>query len=146
MKTTFIASIRKKGSIFFTILIICVFISGCMNVNTKSSNSIPDPEEGLKNFVDAVNQKDANKLYNLYSEKLRANQSMDYLYNTLHEGPGPIIINYTVLDKSFKGNKTRLYIRFYEEIPDNGGEIKPTPYTLTMAFILEDNQWKISEI
>ena len=117
-----------------------------MNVNTKSSNSIPDPEEGLKNFVDAVNQKDANKLYNLYSEKLRANQSMDYLYNTLHEGPGPIIINYTVLDKSFKGNKTRLYIRFYEEIPDNGGEIKPTPYTLTMAFILEDNQWKISEI
>jgi ketosteroid isomerase-like protein len=117
-----------------------------MNVNTKSSNSIPDPEEGLKNFVDAVNQKDANKIYNLYSEKERANISMDYIYNSLHEGPGPIVINYTVLDKRFKGNKAWLYIRFYAEIPDYDGEIKPTPYTLTMAFILEDNQWKMSAI
>lgn len=139
-------SIRNTLLIFFTILIIYVFISGCMNVNTKSPNSIPDPEEGVKNFVDAVNQKDANKLYNLYSEKERANESMDYLYNSLHEGPGPIIINYTVLDKSFKGNKAWLYIRFYAEIPDYGGEIKPTPYTLTMAFILEDNQWKMTTV
>jgi len=137
-------SIRNLLLIFFTILIIYIFISGCMNINTKSSNSIPDPEECVKNFIDAVNQKDANKLYNLYSEKERANISMDYLYNSLHEGPGPIIINYTVLDKSFKGNNARLYIRFFEEIPDSEGKIKPTPYTDTMAFILEDNQWKMT--
>ena len=145
-RTTFIASIRKTGSIFFTILIIFVFISGCVNVNTKPSNSIPDPEEGVKNFVDALNQKDATKLFNLYSEESKANRSMDSLYNSLHEGPGPIIINYTVSDKEIKGNKAWVNVRFIAELPDPYDIIKPTPINLTRAFILEDNQWKMSKI
>jgi hypothetical protein len=146
MRTSFIASIRKKKDRFFTLLIIFVFISGCLKVNTKSSNSIPDPDEGVKNFVDALNQKDATKYYNLLSQEDRANVSFDDVYNLLHEGPGPIIINYTVSDRKIKGNKTWFHIRFIEELPDAYGIIKPTPYNLTMAFILEDNQWKLSKI
>ena len=157
-------SMRRIVLIFFIILVIYVYISGCVNENSQASNKLPDPEEGVKNFIDAMNQTNGTKYYYLISQKYRANFS-DFPNSTFK---GPKIINYSIFNKKIEGDKATVFVQFVFEKPNpylappieywtapkpkyvfalKENKFKSTTqygvFNITLFFILEDNQWKL---
>jgi hypothetical protein len=138
------------------ILILCVVgCAGCAsNIQPETPPAapavtvphaqVPDPEEGVKNFMDAMNQPDGTKLFNLYSEEIKHELSRDYFTNVSLGDPK--IVNYTIFYKEIKKDKARFIVQFVLEKP-NPYLTPPTPYlpNVTMAFVLEDNQWKLTK-
>jgi len=138
-------SIKKILLIFFAITIILVVISGCITESSKFSNQLPDPEDGVKNFVNAMNQNNATNLYDLYSQEMKDNISKDALYNF-----GIVrskIVNYTIFDKKIEGNKARVYVRllFDSQNPYLKQTQRYSSSNIQMFFVFEDNQWKLSK-
>jgi hypothetical protein len=138
-------SIKKILLIFFTITIMFVVISGCITESSTFSSQLPDPADGVKNFVDAMNQNNATKLYDLYSLEMKDNLSTDPLYNF-----GIVrskIVNYTIFDKKVDRNNATVYVRFVfdSQNPYQKQTQRYSSSDVQMFFVFEDNQWKLSE-
>ena len=146
-------SIQKKW--FVTGLIIILIIAGgaivilnTQNFITQSSVPSTDPETGLKMWIEAVNGRNIDRLYDLAPDEIKDQRTRDQFKNDNKNNilfkPGNYLDNYTLLDKKQNATSAQIVAEISLHQPENqetpGQEI---PIFYKFALFYEHGEWKI---
>ena len=133
-----------------SILLVVLLVSGCMNTagTGLSSSAKPDPETGLDNWKNAINNKDIDRLYNLAPQTVRSQISKTDFIQVNKDNPlfvpGISVTGYKIYNKSVNGNSARIvaamYVTYYN-ITTQNSTVTPVYYTFNEDF--EANEWKV---
>ena len=104
-----------------------VFATGCTTFQQTTAHpqsvtvSQDRPETGIKNWLDAVNQKNVTRLYDLSPDEIKRQISFDQfreenLNNTLLK-PGHGFVNFTVINKEQNGTYSQIFAQVFERFP-----------------------------
>ena len=135
-------------------LLIILFIAGGFvvllnNNNVTRGSSVPstDPEKGIQMWIDAVNEKNIDRLYNLTPDEIKQQRTLtqfkeDNINNTLLK-PGYKFLNWNVMDK--KQNRT--YAQILASLTllkpaDQGSPDQEIPVIYKFALYYQHDEWK----
>jgi hypothetical protein len=137
------------------VLILCIasalLISGCISPSSdlfKSKKNIPpDPETGIREWMDAMNQKDVHRLYVLAPDAIKSQiNERDFVRanedNNLLK-PGVEFTNYDVLNKISDGYNASISAQLTMRRPADDGSVFATSLFYKFALFYEDGEWKI---
>jgi hypothetical protein len=153
-----VKKIPGNGGWIVVALFIFALAIGCTNIihtnNQSQSRDFPQgaPETGIQNWINAINQKDIVRLYDLSPDEIKRELTLDQFReensnNTLLQ-PGYGFVNYTVVDKKQNGTYAQIFAQVWKQYPPNpqnklGPEV---PVYYTFALFYEHNEWKIWDI
>ncbi len=136
-------------------LILILLIAGSVSVilNTRNSpekSSVPltDPETGLQNWIEAVNGRNIDRVYNLFPDEIQQQRTLnqfkeDNINNTLLR-QGSYFINYTVMDKKQNGTYAQLIAQVYLHQSVNQTTLGPdVPIYYKFGLYYQHGEWKI---
>ena len=148
---------RRYSSQICVILICCVIglsvITGCVTQNHENlsvkGTIPPDPETGIQNWIDAVNNKNVSRLYELAPAEIKKQviepQFKKDNQDNLILKPGLTFeTGYTVITKSVNGYnatiKAQLFLKNSKAVNGSPSEIH-VQYLFYLFY--EDGEWKI---
>jgi len=116
----------------------------------KSSVPSTDPETGIQEWIDAVNQRNIDRVYDLAPDEVKQKMTLaqlkeDNLNNTLLQ-PGYYFINYSVVDKKqMTGTSARIKAQVYLHETANPQYTSGLEVPLQFEFALDyqHGEWKI---
>jgi len=145
----------RKIKIATLAFIICIasamLIAGCLSPGSdlfKSKKNIrPDPETGIQDWMDAVNQKDVSRIYDLAPGAIKSQiNEEDFAKanaDNLFLKPGVYFTGYDVLDKTTDGYNASISAQVFMQKPDENGSIFTTALFYKFVLIYEGEEWKI---
>jgi hypothetical protein len=135
-------------------LLIILFIAGSTLVllNKKSGNfSIPlsDPETGIQHWIDAVNGRNIDRVYDLAPDEIKQQITLDQfkkdnINNTLLS-PGFYYVNYTLIDKKQNGTYAQIVTQVFLHQSNNQTAFGQQDIPIGYRFVLfyQHGEWKI---
>jgi hypothetical protein len=146
-------SIQKKWFVAGLIIILVFLGSAIVILNTKNiiaKSSVPstDPETGIQKWIEAVNGRNVDRLYDLAPDEIKEQITLaqfkeDNINNTLFR-PGYYFSNYTLMDKKQNGTSAQILagitLHQPKEQDSSGNEI---PVLYKFALFYEHGEWKI---
>lgn len=141
-----------------TAMLLFIGISGCINATQPTSpvsginittNSLPDPEAGLQNWINAINAKDIDRLYALSPKEIRDQVTLEQFTldnkNNSILNKGVICTQYTLLNKTINQTTATISARLLFQVPDSKNTTQYTSVPVYYKFILifEQGEWKV---
>ena len=135
-------------------LFLIVLVAGSIYVLSdkipSGKYSIPstDPETGIQNWIDAVNQRNIDRVYDLAPKQIKRQRTLDQfkednLNNTFLQ-PDHYFMNYTVIDKRQNGTYAQIMAQVFLHQPaDTGTTVSDIPIQYKFALFYEHGEWKI---
>jgi hypothetical protein len=134
------------------ILVICligsVYVLEHKNME-KSSVPSADPETGIKMWIDAVNQRNIDRVYDLSPDQIKQQLTLpqmkeNNLNNTLLQ-PGFRFTDYKVVDKQQNGTNAKIAATLILQFPPSqeSTEGKLVPVRYNFALFYQHGEWKI---
>lgn len=140
-----------KGGIFAGLLLLALAI-GCTSVSmsdfSKKSNQ-PDPETGIVSWINAINNKDIARVYDLepdeFKQKISLNQFVSANKDNSFMGPNSTITGYTIVNKTNNATVANLVVVVYWQGPisPNSTKMQTLPIYYKFEEFYEDDEWKI---
>ena len=136
-------------------LLIVLFIIGSFNVflsknppAEKSQVPSVDPEQGLQNWIEAVNGRNIDRIYDLSPDDIKQQRTLvqfreDNINNTILR-PGYYFLNYSVINKKQNGTYAQIIAQVFLHQPENSGSLGPeVPLQYKFALYYQHGEWKI---
>jgi|GEM_PF-1766799 hypothetical protein len=114
----------------------------------KSSSPLTDPERGIQNWIEAVNQRNINRVYDLAPDEIKQQRTLaqfkeDNLNNTFLQ-PDHYFINYTVIDKKQNATYAQIIAQIFLHQPADQGTLgSEVPIQYKFALYYEHGEWKL---
>jgi hypothetical protein len=132
-------------------VLIILFIAGCFvvlsqNRNGKSTLPSMDPETGIQMWIETVNGRNIDRLYDLAPDEIHhqvtLSQFKDENRNNVFLQPGNKFLNYSVIDK--KQNETFAQIIaqvWFQQTVNQSNKEDPLQYRFALYY--QHGEWKI---
>lgn len=145
--------LKDKKWVVAGLLLIALIAGSVYILDSKNTGkfSVPstDPETGIQEWIDAMNQRNIDRVYDLAPDEIK-NQvtpeqfKMANINNTLLT-PGNSFSSYTVMDKKQNGTSARIIAQVILHIPSNQQNTQSTdiPLVDTFALLYQHGEWKV---
>ena len=114
------------GLLIVAIIIGGIYVLGSRNM-AKTAVFSNDPETGIKMWIDAANQKDINRLYDLAPDEIKQQMTLarfeESNLNSSILQPGSSIASYDVIDKKQNGTFAQINARVFLLPPGAQGNL-----------------------
>lgn len=135
------------GLLIVAIIIGGIYVLGSRNM-AKTAVFSNDPETGIKMWIDAANQKDINRLYDLAPDEIKQQMTLarfeEANLNSSILQPGSSIASYDVIDKKQNGTFAQINARVFLLPPGAQGNLsQEIPVSDHFDLFYEHGEWKI---
>ena len=137
-------------AVILTLAVACVAIIVFNNNNNHGAKymvSFNDPETGVKEWIDAVNEKNIVRVYDLAPDEVKGKRTLDQFKgentNNILFGEGNYLHNYSLLNKTQNGTYAQIIAQIFLHQQDNQGMDHEIPIFYKFALFYEHGEWKI---
>jgi hypothetical protein len=133
-------------------LFIFLFVCGSTlillnNKPGKSSVPLPDPETGILNWINAVNGRNIDRVYDLAPDEIKQHVTLaqfkdDNLNNTYIQ-PGSAFLDFNVIDKKQNGTYAQIITQVWYRKSNQSVNGTPIPINYKFALYYQHGEWKI---
>jgi hypothetical protein len=134
-------------------LLIILFICGSTLIllnNKPAKSSIPstDPETGILMWLDAVNGRNIDRVYDLAPDEIKQQVTLarfkdDNLNNTFLQ-PGNNFLNFSVIDKKQNGTYAQIIAQvWFRQSANQSVQMTDIPINYKFALYYQHGEWKI---
>jgi hypothetical protein len=150
MKEKWIKNITwiAAGLLLIALIVGCISVLGSKTTSDSLRVPLTQPETGLQMWVDAMNQRNMDRLYDLSPDEIKNEVTLakfkeDNLNNTLLQS-GYDFINYSVIDRKENGTYAQITAQIWLHQPANQSSLGPEiPLLYKFALYYQHGEWKI---
>jgi hypothetical protein len=118
------------------------------NLIVKTSGPSTDPETGIQNWIEAVNGRNIDRLYDLAPDEIKGQRTLDQFRedntNNILFKQGNYLYNYTLMDKKQNGTSAQIIAEISLHQPENQGTPgQEIPIFYKFSLFYEHGEWKI---
>lgn len=136
---------KKRSLLLTALLLAAAFSSAAMACGGDGGETaVPPPSQTVEEFVEAVNQGDYARIYELHSTPIRQEFTSDELAGIIKSvyPEGTRLEDFETVNENISGNRATVDYRIKVIAPGGGGESQVEEKSV--ALLLEDGQWKLN--
>ena len=142
--------------VLFVCILALVSISGCMaslpaSSMNKTIAAYSDPETGIHDWVDAVNNKDIVRLYDLEPNEIKQYVSFKQFLTVNKDNEflsqNATLTDYEILNKTSNATAAnlRVVLYWYGPVSPNSTHVETIPMFYNFEELFENGEWKVWE-
>jgi len=142
----------RQIKMFAAGLLVILIIGGSalILINKPGTITVPstDPETGLQNWIEAVNARNIDRVYDLAPDEIKQQVSLDQfrkdnMNNTLLQ-PGEKFLNFSIYDRKQNGTYAQITAQvFLQQTPGKNSLGPEVPMQYKFALFFQHGEWKI---
>lgn len=136
---------KKFGLLLPALLLIAIISSSSMACGGDAGETaVAPPSQTVENFVEAVNQGDYGRIYELHSSLIRQEFTADELAGIIKSvyPEGTRLEDFQSVNENISGNRATVDYRIKIVAPGGGGEGQVEEKSV--GLLMEDGQWKLN--